>query len=135
VVDYFDLKDPKKVFEFVFQLYNFVSLANEDNNSLDDSFTKVTKLCLDVRERELPALATLCGKRKTRDNDDMGTGSFKRSNNAGGPVESDILSDVAILEALERAGYTLEPEVEGFTALLPVCGLLSTKRATIDLCP
>jgi hypothetical protein len=37
-----------------------------------------------------------------------------------GPVENDILSDEAILEALERAGYTIPPEVEGFKSLLPV---------------
>jgi hypothetical protein len=40
----------------------------------------------------------------------------RRSGHAG----NDILSDVAILEALKDAGYTIPPEVEGFKSLLPV---------------
>jgi len=35
-------------------------------------------------------------------------------------VESDILSDVAIMEALKCTGYTIPPEVENFESLLPL---------------
>ena len=49
-------------------------------------------------------------KRKTEGDDDADNG----------PMESDILFDVAIMEALECAGYTIPPGVEGFKSPFPV---------------
>jgi hypothetical protein len=61
-------------------------------------------------------------KRKTRDDDDddAGNGSPKKPRNEGGRVGSDIVSDVALLEALKRAGYTIPDEDENFESCLPV---------------
>ena len=106
-VETFDLQNAKKTFDFVFRLYNFVSLANEDNKTLQDPMINVSKLQVEVRHMGLPSLTGL--KRKTPDD-----------GQEGGSVESDILSDVAILDALKRAKYSIRKEVEGFKSLLPV---------------
>jgi len=111
VVETFDLKIAKTMFDFVFRLYNLVSLAAEDNHTLRDPFIIVGKIQSDVAGLGLQSLTAR--ERKTRGDDDAGT-------NGDGTVESDILSDVAILEALKRAGYTIPDEVEGFELLLPV---------------
>jgi len=47
-------------------------------------------------------------------------GPSKKARNDGGPVESDIVSDVVILEALKHTGYTIPDEDEGFELPIPV---------------
>jgi hypothetical protein len=118
----FDLKNAKTTFDFVFQLYNFVSLANEDDTTLPNASRDVAKLYSAVKQMGLGSItsSTSNRKRKTRVDDGAGNRPSKKPRNKGGSVENDILSDVAILEALECAGYTIPEEVEGFKALLPV---------------
>ena len=106
------------MFKFVFQLYNFVSLANEATQTLCDPVHAVAELNLEVKNMGLKSLTS---KRKADEDDDgAGKGSSSKRKKTGGAVEGDILVDVAILEALARAGYTILPEVENFTSLLPV---------------
>ena len=50
----------------------------------------------------------------------MGNGRLKKQRNQGGDVDSDTPFDVAILEALNRAGYTISDVVEEFKPLLVV---------------
>ena len=114
----FDLKITKRLFAFVFRLYNFVEVAMEDDRALDNPFTRVGELRSEVRGMGYPALTTL--KRKSSEDDDAGTRRSKRPRTGKGAMESDILSDAAIMEALECAGYTIPPEVENFKSLLPV---------------
>jgi hypothetical protein len=118
VTEIFDLKEVLPTFDFVFRLYNFVSLADEDNRTLRDPLHILGKLHADVSHMDLLGLTSTL-KRKTTDNDTADTGSSKRPRNGGrrGNLDSDILSDV---EALKHAGYTIPPEVEGFKSLLPV---------------
>ena len=117
----FDLKDDDRAFGFVFRLYNVVALAYRDNDALVNNISrKLGELQLRVMDMDLPELTTYNRKRKPGDNDDPDERALKKQRNADGPAESDILSDVASLEALERAGYTIPPEVEGFSTLLPV---------------
>jgi hypothetical protein len=118
VQENFDLKNAKRTFAFVFRLYNFVEVANEDDRTLRDPWQNVGKLHSEVVGMKFRALMTR--KRKTRGDDDAGNKSSKKPRNESGPVESDILSDVAIMEALKCAGYTIPPEVENFKSLLPV---------------
>ena len=101
----FELDSTKRVFDFVFRLYNFVEVASEDDRTLRNPWVNVGKLHSEVEGMNLRALTT--PRLKTEGDDD-------------GPMESDILSDVAIMEALQCAGYTIPPEVEGFKSLLPV---------------
>ena len=49
MVDHFHLTSSKSVFEFVFQLYNFVSLAKDNNDTLRDPINKLSTLDLDVK--------------------------------------------------------------------------------------
>src|SRR5258708_3677945 len=101
VVETFDLQDAERTFDFVFRLYNFVSLANEDNKTLQKPRINVVKLYSNVENMGLSSLTAAQRRRRPDDGE-------------GGPLESDILSDVAILDVLERAGYTIRKEVEGF---------------------
>jgi len=127
----FNLQNPKTVFNFVFRLYNFVSLAVEDNRTLQNCNHQVGKLYLDVDGMSLPGMTTLFQKRK-RD-DDASKGPRKKSKSADTPVENEILSDVALMEKLERAGCTIPPEVDGFTTLLPVRVFLPCKGPRLTL--
>ena len=104
----------------MFRLYNFALLAKDDNDTLDNPNNKLSMLSTYVKGLNLPGLSSLNLKRKTRDNDDGGNGPFKRPTNAGGPIESAILSDLAILGALKRARYTFPAEDENFIPILRV---------------
>ena len=128
MVEVFNLQNTESRFKFVFQLYNFVSLAKEDNRALHNSNDRIAKLCLDVKGLKLPALTTL-RKRKAGDCDDIGNRPPKRSRITSESTESDvlseleeneILSDEALMKELERAGGSIPPEVDGFRTLLPV---------------
>ena len=115
MVESFDLTETERMFAFVFQLYNLVSLVKGDNDTLDDLNSKLIKLRSDIKHEDLPGLSTAINpKRKTRDNDDGSNGSPE-------PGENDILSDAAILGALKRAGYTPPiKEEENMTPILRV---------------
>lgn len=113
----FDLTTGKRAFDLLFRLFNFVSMAKEDNGTLRNTLQNVSMLHANVNQMKLPSLTSL--KRK-RGDDDPGNGSSKKQKDEGRLVGSDILSNVAVLDALERAGYTIPGEVEGFKSLLPV---------------
>ena len=131
MVQDFNLTDAKTTFDFLFQLHNLASLAN-GNDTLQQPFDKLAKLALDIKALQFRTLTNISSlKRKARNDDGAGNGPFKKRGMEGGHVESDTLFDVAILEELERAGYTIPPEVENFESLLPV-RVLSVRRAAID---
>lgn len=132
----FDLRSAMNTFKFIFQLYNFVSRAQEDNSTLQNPFDRVAKLDARILEMGLDSLKGR--KRKTRDDDEgddgagngspkkrqndgggAGNGSSARQQTDGGLAEDDTTFDVAIQEAL-LAGYTIPDEVEGFEPLFPV---------------
>ena len=46
-------------FQFAFRVYNFVSLANEDNATLNHPLASVMQLRSDVVDMKLPALTAL----------------------------------------------------------------------------
>jgi hypothetical protein len=106
------------MFDFVFRLYNFMSLAYQDNRTLREPVRNISKLRSEVVGMKLPSVTGR--KRKTRVDDDAGNGPSKKRRNGDEHHENDILSDVAVLEAVRRAGYTIPPEVPGFKSLLPV---------------
>ena len=120
VVQDFNLQDAMETFDFVFQLHNLASLANRDNGTLQQPFNTLAKLDSCIKELKFPSLSTVGRKRKLRNNDDTGNGPPRKQGTKSGRVEGDTLFDVAILEALECAGYTIPPEDEHFKTLLPV---------------
>ena len=105
----FDLRNADHAFNFVFWLYNFVSLAIEDSHP---SFNPSA-----IQEMNLPLLT-----RGDDDDDDDDDDNDDDDNDVGNgsPFKSDIVSDVAILAALKRAGYTIPKQPKGFESLLPV---------------
>lgn len=117
VEEIFHLTDAKRTFDFVFRLYNFVSLAIEDNETLRNPFENIDTLKQEVSDL---ALTLLTSRKRKANVGGAGNKRSKKPRNEGGPLQNDILSDVAILEALKRAGYTIPDEVEGFESLLPV---------------
>src|SRR5258706_2134938 len=120
VEEIFDLTDVNRTFDFVFRLYNFVSLAREDNDTLHNPFENIDKLKQEVRDMALMSLTSRKRKERSADVSGAGNGRSKKQRNEGEPVQNEILSDIAILEALKRAGYTIPDEVDGFKSLLPV---------------
>jgi len=120
VVEIFDLQNAKSTFDFVFRLYNFVALASENNSTLHDLNVNLAKLNLDVEGMGLSALTSRVSKCGTRGNGGVGNEPPKKQKNQGGDVESDTPFDVAILEALNRAGYAIPDVVEEFKPLLAV---------------
>jgi hypothetical protein len=119
--DTFDLKNAHDTFRFVFRLYNFVEIAVEDDGTLREPWHKVSVLDTQVKNMGLAALTTPGAKRKAEGDGNAAGG--KRSKNArtgNEDAEHDILSDVAIMEEVKSAGYTIPPEDEDFKPLLPV---------------
>ena len=53
MVECFDLTNSKRMFEFVFQLYNSVSLAKDNNEALRDPINELSTLHLDVKNLDL----------------------------------------------------------------------------------
>jgi len=120
MVQDFDLTDAKKTFDFLFQLHNLASLAN-GNDALQQPFDKLAKLESDIKALKFPTLTSVSSrKRKARSDDGTSNGPPRKRGMESGHVESDTLFDAVILEELERAGYTIPPEVENFESLLPV---------------
>ena len=125
VVADFGLKKAKTTFAFMFWLYNFIMLACEDNKTLLSPDNNVVKLHTAVKQMNLRALTSRASRRpRAKVDNNAGNGRREGPISEGGPVdgdvEGDILSDVANLEALKGAGYTIPDEVEGFKSLLPV---------------
>jgi hypothetical protein len=119
----FDLKDAKSTFEFVFWLYNFVSVAKEENTTLSKPYENLVKLGSDVKAWYASSLSAA-------HNDDAANGKSKKPRNNGPRAQNLALSDMAIQEALDCAGYTIPKEPWG---LFPVRVFLFMKRTTIDL--
>ena len=116
--DIFNLKDIKCMFDFIFRLYNLVSLANDNSHNLNDPADKVTKVHLAVKDM---GLGTLTGiKRKPKSPGDGNAARKKQKTGEEEPGDNDILSDSAMLEALTCAGYTITRDAENFKSLLPV---------------
>jgi hypothetical protein len=117
-----DLKTANGMFDFVFQLYNFIELAEKASHTLCNPDARVDKVKNDITGMNLRSYTSALGKR-SRDADDADNApASKRKNTKSGrgPVENDILSDVVMLEALKCAGYTIPREMENFERLLPV---------------
>ena len=97
----------------MFRLYNFVSLADQANCNLGEPSVQTLKLKEAVTQMSLRSLTTVIQECK-RDESDA-------SDILSEADENEIISDVALMEELKHAGCTIEPEVDGFRTLLPVC--------------
>ena len=143
VLEKFNLLKCEERFDFVFQLYNFVFLANTGNCTLCESHKQTTKLHVDVVQMSLLSLTAVIKKCKRNDSGaGAGSGLPKKLKTANAPSESDVLSkpdeneivsNVALMEELKRARCTIQPEVNGFRTLLPVCVFFPCKGQQLPL--
>jgi hypothetical protein len=111
----FDLRSARETLNFVLQLFNFVQVAIEDNGTLRDPQQKVGALKSQVKAMKLKALTKRKAEGGTEDERPA-----KKPKTGDEAVNSGILSDAAIMEKVECAGYTIPPEDEIFESLLPV---------------
>ena len=109
ITNIFDLTVPQTAFEFIFQLYNFLSEAKSDNDGLHEPERRL----LDAKDSVARKGYASFSKRIHDE-----TGSHGPPTRDG---EQDSFSDRSVQGELTRAGYTLtHPLPEGFTLLTPV---------------
>jgi hypothetical protein len=117
----FDLTAPQPAFEFIFQIYNFFSDANEDNKRLSQPDIQLTRAKESVEAKQYP---TFSKKRKQAHNEKR-SGKKKKSKqnpdtSAQGGQE-DSFDNPSVQREVTGAGYTpTQPIPEEFTPLTPV---------------
>lgn len=126
----FDLNVPRAAFEFIFQLYNFFSVAQNDNYHMIRPGPRLAEAKKSVGRRDYRTFHS-----KRRYEEDQGKSSKKKSKRypdtsaQGG--EEDCLGNPSVQRKVSRAGYTLTqiPQIsKEFTPLTPLKTTL--RRAT-----
>jgi len=124
----FDLTDPKHAFEFLFQMYNFFSVAKVDNARLDQPEPRLAEAKASVDRKNYPTFSRI--KRKyEEDNPD--------TSSQGGDSEEDSFGNPSVQRELARAGYTLPSIPKEFILLTPlkptICKATSRTGANVVL--
>jgi len=109
----FDLTVPETAFKFIFQLYNFLSAAKADNDSLHEPESRLAYAKDSVARKRYPTLTST--KRKCEETEYDSNSSCSR----GSPA-SEGTRDSFDHSELSRAGYTLTQLPKDFTLLTPV---------------
>ncbi|CAG8722127.1 729_t:CDS:2, partial [Acaulospora colombiana] len=104
-------------FKFMFSLYNFIQLAKDAHGNLEQALHCLGEVKIYVEKMKLKRL-TMNHKRKTDNHTDNWTSNKRRKLDE--PADSEVVCDAANLEALDRAGYTIPEEIEGFESLIPL---------------
>jgi hypothetical protein len=119
----FDLTVPQAALEFIFQLYNFFSFAEDDNRHLRQPGSRLEEAKESVARKHREAFTTRTPtKRKQEDN--QRNSKKSRSNHPdttaqGG--EEDCFGNPSVQREVTRAGYTPTPPLpKDFTLLTPV---------------
>ena len=107
----FDLTVPQEAFDFIFELYNFLSAAKADN----DSFHEPERRLADVKDSVARKQFTPITKRKKEEEE-----TKQASKRSRGPPASGGGRDSLDHPELTRAGYTLTQLPKDFTLLTPV---------------
>ncbi len=127
LTEVFDLTVPQTAFEFIFQLYNFLSEAKADNDELHQPEGRLLEAKNSVARKGYTSLTT----RKLEE-----TGSS--SHRSGGPPapggSQGSFGDQSVQRELTRAGYTLtQPISEELTLQAPVsCNSRGCTRSCSD---
>jgi hypothetical protein len=108
----FDLTLPQAAFDFIFELYNFLSAAKADNDSFDGPQRRLTEAKISVEQKQFPTIHNT--KRRY---DDETKPESKRSR---GPPASGGGEDSFGHSELLRAGYTPTQLPKDLTLLTPV---------------
>ena len=112
----FDLTTPQSAFDFIFELYNFLSAAKADNDSLDRPERLLTEAKNSVARKAYSTLTSL--KQKCEETE------YDSNCSRGSPASEgvpDSLDDSTVQRKLTSAGYTLtQPISKDLTRLTPV---------------
>ena len=111
----FDLTAPQSAFDFIFELYNFLSAAKAENDSLDRPERRLTEAKDSVARKEYPTLTSIKLKCEETEYDSNCSRSSPASEGA-----PDSLDDSSVERELTRAGYTLTRLPKDLTLLTPV---------------
>ncbi|KAH9953314.1 kinase-like domain-containing protein [Russula dissimulans] len=124
----FDLTVPRTAFEFIFQMYNFFSLAKADNARLDRPGARLREAKQSMDEEDYPTFSGT--KRKYEENQRKRVKKFKRNpdTSAQGGQE-DSFGNQSVQRDVTRAGYTpTQPISEELMLLTPLKP--TTRQAT-----
>jgi len=121
VSESFDLNSRRRMFEFIFGLYNFVSAAQIDNDGFDEPRQRLELAKQSVARKNYPTITSK--KRKIgdseADDDSDHNGSDDSSPSASGGAQ-DSFGGPLVQKELTRAGYTLTKLPKGFAYMTPV---------------
>ena len=109
------MTEPQDTFEFIFQLYNFLSAAKADNDGFYEPQERLLEAKDSVARKEYPTVHT--SKRKREES--RGDSNRPRDPPAPGGTR-DSLGDALVLKELGRAGYTLTELPDELRPLTPV---------------
>jgi hypothetical protein len=109
VTNVFDLTAPQTTFEFIFQLYNFISEAKAGNDGLHEPERRLLEAKTSVARKGYASFSRLMREETS-------------SNRSSGPsTREDSFGNQSVQIVLTRAGYILtQPIPEGLTPLFPV---------------
>jgi len=111
VTKIFDLTVPQVAFEFIFQVYNFFSVAEADNVHLHQPETRLAEVKRSVAQKNYPTFSHI--KRRQEESHSLDTPA------EGG--EEDSFGNPSVVREVTRAGYTpTQPISEELTLLTPV---------------
>ena len=107
----FDLTVPQAAFEFIFQMYNFFSVAEADNVHLHQPETRLAEVKRSVAQKNYPTFSHI--KRRQEESHSLDTPAEGR--------EEDSFGSPSVVREVMRAGYTpTQPISEELTLLTPV---------------
>jgi hypothetical protein len=113
----FDLTVPQAVFEFIFELYNFLAAAKADNDIFHDPGTRLADAKNSVAQKEYSAISK---KRKSEESRHNSSPSRRRPAR-GCARDRDSFDNLSAQRELMSAGYTLtQPISKDLTPLTPV---------------
>jgi len=115
----FDLTVPRTAFEFIFQLYNFFSDAEADNDRLLDPKSRLRNAEGSVARKGYPTLTSARTKRRREEKKKKK--AVKKSKPNPPQEEEASFDNLSVQREVTRAGYTCtEPISEELTLLAPV---------------
>ncbi len=121
VSESFDLKKSETAFEFLFRLYNFVSVAQTDNEGFDEPEQRLEQAKQSVARKKYPTITSKKKKRKLgdREADDSDHNNIDHSSPSASGAQ-DSFGDPLLQREFRRAGYTLITLPKGFKYISPV---------------
>ena len=119
ITKHFDLTDPQSAFEFIFRVYNFLSVAKADNDNLERPKHQLLHAKESVAQKNYPTFTS--AKRKHGEDQKTPPKKSKPTPGTSAGGGGDGFDNPSVQREVTRAGYTLtQPISEELTLLTPV---------------